>query len=398
MSLYTCGVCIIPERSIWELKNQTICTILGLAFNERELPGIIKKLKLNNGKMSSFEMHCKLVQASSTQDRTSKQLDKLLSERFEPYKEKVKGLSHNEIRKYIEKGEYTDIPLCALIWYGVRNDDNDIKNIEAMIFGAVHMFEHRALRFYDTLSRTMPDSRPENVIRELNEVVRSNDKLQTKCNRLEIKKDHLISEIGSIKEDRSKIIGELEIQNQVNEQLKNDLNEITDENTLDRINELTRELDFLTTEVKTLSSEITQRDQEINKMSCELTSVNMNLESDIKDNGEKVDLNGLTVAYVGGVESLEPHYKEVIESFGGTFNYHCGRCLQGRKEIENLVDKTDLIFCPVDINSHKACKYVKKACRVQNKLCCFLRSSGLSMLVREIEKAPELKEYDCRIY
>jgi len=98
------------------------------------------------------------------------------------------------------------------------------------------------------------------------------------------------------------------------------------------------------------------------------------------------------------VESLEPYYKEVIESFGGTFNYHCGRCLQGRKEIENLVDKTDLIFCPVDINSHKACKYVKKACRVQNKLCCFLRSSGLSMLVREIEKAPELKEYDCRIY
>ena len=94
---------------------------------------------------------------------------------------------------------------------------------------------------------------------------------------------------------------------------------------------------------------------------------------------------------LGGVESLMPYYQEVIESFGGTFNYHCGRCLQGRKEIENLVDKTDLVFCPVDINSHKACKYVKKACRVQNKTCCFLRSSGLSMLVREIENTNKLK-------
>ena len=381
----------MPERCIWELKNQTICTILGLTFNEMELPGIIKKLKLNNGKMNPYEMHCKLIQASSTQDRTSKQLDKLLSERFKPYKEKVKGLSPNEIHKYIEKGEYTDIPLCALIWYGVRNDHEDIKYIEAMIFGAVHMFEHKALRFYETLSRTMPDSRPENVIKELNEIARSNDKLQTKCNRLEIKKDHLTSEIGSIKEDRSKIISELEMQKQVNDRMKNDLDKIKDDNTLDRINELTTEIDFLTTEVKTLSSELAERDQEINKMSCELTDINMDLESGIEDDSKKVDLNGKTVAYIGGVESLMPYYQEVIESFGGTFNYHCGRCLQGRKEIENLVDKTDLVFCPVDINSHKACKYVKKACKIQNKTCCFLRSSGLSMLVREIENTTELK-------
>ena len=381
----------MPERCIWELKNQTICTIFGLAFNEKELPGIIKKLKLNNGQMSSHEMHCKLIQASSTQDRTSKQLDKLLSERFKPYKEKVNSLSLNEIHKYIEKGEYTDIPLCALIWYGVRNDHEDIKYIEAMIFGAVHMLEHKALRFYEKLSRTMPDSRPENIINELNEVVRSNDKLQTKCNRLEIKKDHLTSEIGSIKEDRSRIISELEIQKQATDRMKNDLDKITDDNTPDRINELTKEIDFLTTEVKTLSSELAERDQEINKMSCELTDINTDFESRVENNSKKVDLNGKTVAYIGGVESLMPYYQEVIESFGGTFNYHCGRCLQGRKEIENLVDKTDLVFCPVDINSHKACKYVKKACRVQNKTCCFLRSSGLSMLVREIENTNKLK-------
>ncbi|MCD6145995.1 MAG: DUF2325 domain-containing protein, partial [Methanosarcinales archaeon] len=73
----------------------------------------------------------------------------------------------------------------------------------------------------------------------------------------------------------------------------------------------------------------------------------------------------------------------------GTFCYHCGRCIQGRKEIETLVDRTDIIFCPVDINSHNACRYVKKACKLRNKPCHFLRSSSISMLIRELENRVE---------
>jgi len=73
-------------------------------------------------------------------------------------------------------------------------------------------------------------------------------------------------------------------------------------------------------------------------------------------------------------------------------NDNGGRCIRGRKEIETLVDGTDIIFCPVDINSHNACSYVKKACKMRNKKCHFLRSSSISMLIRELEDHAE--KYD----
>ena len=44
----------------------------------------------------------------------------------------------------------------------------------------------------------------------------------------------------------------------------------------------------------------------------------------------------------------------------------------------------DVIFCPVDINSHNACQMVKDACKMRNKPCYFLRSSGLSALKKVI--------------
>ena len=46
--------------------------------------------------------------------------------------------------------------------------------------------------------------------------------------------------------------------------------------------------------------------------------------------------------------------------------------------MQRLVDKVDIVFCPVDINSHYACQCIKKACKLRNKPCCFLRKSGLN--------------------
>ena len=169
--------------------------------------------------------------------------------------------------------------------------------------------------------------------------------------------------------------------------MASDLERFGGESALGQIEDMKKEMDILTEEVETLTDELLECDRTCDMTSSELAQINQVLELGTEDRGKSIDLNGMRVAYVGGVESLTPHYREVIESFGGTFCYHCGRCIQGRKEIENLVDRTDLIFCPVDINSQDACRYVKKACKTRNKPCHFLRSSGLSMLIRELGKS-----------
>ena len=92
----------------------------------------------------------------------------------------------------------------------------------------------------------------------------------------------------------------------------------------------------------------------------------------------------MRVAYVGGVESLESCYKQIAESFGCPFCYHCGHCEGGKRAIEGIVDKNDVVFCPIDINSHNACLLVKRVCKMRNKPCYSLRSSGVSALKREL--------------
>ncbi len=376
----------MSERKIWEFRNQTVCTILGLTFDEKELSEIFKKLKLNQDRTTAFEMHGSLVHACGTQNKTSKQLDKILKDRFEEYREDIKRIPQKEIYRYIEDGNGTDIPLPALVWFAVRNQHKDIDEIEAGVYAVTHMYGHRALRFHAALRRALPDSRPEYVMKELNDALGSNEKLQTKCKRLEWKREQLKSEIESIKEDRSRINTGMEEQKQLNRRLASDLERLGGENALGQIEDMKKEIDLLTKEMKTLTDELLERDRTCDMTSSELAQIDPVSELGTEDRGKSIDLNGMRVAYVGGVESLTPHYREVIESFGGTFCYHCGRCIQGRKEIEGIVEKTDVIFCPVDINSHNACRYVKKACKIRDKPCYFLRSASLSMFVKGLEK------------
>ena len=391
------------ERKIWEFKNQTICTIIGLAFDEKELVNVFKRLKLDQSRNAPYEMHGDLVQLCSTRNKASGQLDKMLKERFGRYERDFKRIPRNEIYKYIENGNGTvnggvngngmNIPLSALIWFAVRNQHEDIDEIEARVFATTHIFEHRASRFYDTLRRLTADGRPEDILKNLSNALESSEKLQTKCGRLERKREQLKSEIESIREDKSRINAALEEQKQLNRQLTSDFEKLGGADTLDRINDMKKEINLLTSEVMCLTGQLLQKDQ----MDCAIpdggspaiTSITQDPEVDAWDNVVDVDLNGTRVTYVGGVESLMPHYKDAVESVGGTFCYHCGRCIQGRKEIEGIVEKTDIIFCPVDINSHNACRYVKKACKMRDKPCYFLRSASLSMFIKGLEKHAE---------
>ncbi len=144
-----------------------------------------------------------------------------------------------------------------------------------------------------------------------------------------------------------------------------------------------KELEFLRGEVKRLNKENTEfvKTASIFESKFPKNEVveKLGVYCNCKAN-EGLQLKGVRVAYIGEVESLEACYKEMADSFGCLFCYHSGHCERGKREIESIAEKNDVIFCPVDINSHNACRLVKEACKLRNKPCYFLRSSGLSTL------------------
>jgi len=389
------------KRRIWELQHFTVCRILGLTYNGDVLKELYKDLKLGheyNGCMGAYEMHQQLIQLCRTQNRHAKRLERLLEKRFAPYKE-VARLDSEAICRIIEgdgkmdgnnNNNLKEVPLSALIWFAVRNGDgNSGKEIESRIANALHLREHQALRFYDELSRRS-GGKPELVTKELHAALEAREKLQRRCERLEQKRDELIAEREKLRAEKRELVHELEELRRMNEQLQARMHEAEGEATDKELEETKRELSILRKELRRLSKENAEllkkskaeqrnveQDERTHTRDCSKCNANTNANANKNKNNE---LRGLRVAYIGGVESMKLCYREIAESFGCLFCYHGGHCMRGKKEIEGIVEKSDVIFCPVDINSHNACRMVKEACKMRNKPCYFLRSSGLSAL------------------
>ena len=393
------------KRRIWEFQSFTICRIMGLSFDERGLRKLFKDLKLSHDNQFSaaFEMHQHLSQICRTQNQHAKRVEKILEKQFAPYKKEAGISDPQKICDFIEGkngagNTFKDVPLSALIWFAARNgrqnnggDENKSKEIETRIFTTVHLKEHQALRFYDELSRKLPGGKAEDVVEELRTALESKEKLLRNYKRLEQKREELISEREAIKNDKVRLVHNLEEQMRLNDRLRRKVEEAGGEVAFEQIDGMKKELEFLRGELKRLNKE----NAELIKVSA--SSFNFNEKEGMKMPVAREDklatsacnysgiemgyqLKDMSVAYIGGVESLESCYKEMAESFGCLFCYHCGHCEGGKKVIENLVEKNDALFCPIDINSHNACLLVKKACKLRNKPCYFLRSSGLSAL------------------
>jgi hypothetical protein len=97
-------------------------------------------------------------------------------------------------------------------------------------------------------------------------------------------------------------------------------------------------------------------------------------------------LRGKTVAVVGGIDSLERHYREMIESMGARFHRHNGACRGGDRPLDACISKADLVICPIGVNSHNAAKSVKKMCKTRGVPCCFPRSASITGLKKALEE------------
>jgi outer membrane murein-binding lipoprotein Lpp len=89
-------------------------------------------------------------------------------------------------------------------------------------------------------------------------------------------------------------------------------------------------------------------------------------------------LHGKTIALIGGIGKASPHYAHVIQALGGGCLQHDGDLRRGRKRLAEIIKKADIVFCPVDCNSHGAATSTKKLCKALQKPCYFLRSSGIT--------------------
>ncbi len=217
------------------------------------------------------------------------------------------------------------------------------------MFKAMHMIGHRMMRLYDVVSADLPDgSLVEDELWKLKSRVESltevNERLERNLARLRRKYDAIQHEFEALKAEKIRIQRELERERGLSANLRNRLIEIERNNSLDQLERLRQENSLLLDEVKRLREELREVSDKEKIVEVRPVEVKKKHTDD-----RPVSLEGVKVALIGGVEGV------------------------------------DVVFCPVDINSHNASRYAKKACKKRGKPCYFLKSSGLSSLKRGLE-------------
>ncbi|MDF3066160.1 MAG: hypothetical protein K0R38_1761 [Polyangiaceae bacterium] len=85
------------------------------------------------------------------------------------------------------------------------------------------------------------------------------------------------------------------------------------------------------------------------------------------------------IGIVGGVERGEQRYAAVAASLGHTFEFHGGNTAgRGSDTLEALVERSDIVICVTDVNSHSAVIGARRYARAHGRRCVLTRRVGLS--------------------
>ncbi len=91
------------------------------------------------------------------------------------------------------------------------------------------------------------------------------------------------------------------------------------------------------------------------------------------------------ILIIGGITKIKHLYKDLIEDCGHECIYLDGYMRRGDRLLEKKIINCDIVFCPVDCNSHNACSSAKKLCRKHCKPIKILSSSSVTNMAEAIQ-------------
>jgi len=378
------------KKNIWQVQQQTVCKVIGMALDYKDL----KKIALKFGISSQdplidheFALHSTAVHVCSSQSSISRHIQKIIETKYRPYSKRLAAMEPAELISAVRGDQRIQgIPLWAILWQLATLGLENGASVETAVFGYIHMLEHKLVKAHWDRPAECPKTtgatsalRQENrtLKQRLLELQRDFRKSVKACEKLRVQ---LAKAMTFQADSRS-------VQSQVAETRYRE----SSARYLDKIQRLNDLLQAARSDKEGLLNENEQ-------LRTELVAISRGARDDPENRAARLQApcdkacplreypRGKRVAMVGGIGSLEVHYREFIETMGGNFHRHDGDCRGGACVVEECVRGADLVVCPVTVNSHNAVKTVKKVCKATGVACCFPRSAGVNGLRRALEE------------
>ncbi len=381
-------------RKVWELQHQTVCKVIGMALDLEDLKKIARKFGISPGDPlmdHEFALHSTAVQLCGSDNKVARYVQKMIQTRSARYAHRLSGLDVCQLIELVTESKGgPDVPLWAVLWnlatWGLENG----ASVETALLGFIHVLEHRLMREFRGSVSVREDQRADEA-RTADEVIRLKRRLldlQSDLDRHDKVNRQLRDRVAELESSQGHALGPgifpmLMKSRRVDQSEKIVRVQMLLDETRCRNQDLEQECSRLRTEVELLAREVSRETHEKAPVVRETVPLECPCQEYL---GQK------HVTMVGGIKSLEMHYRELVEAMGGTFQRHDGDCRGGECPIHDCVRRADLVVCPVEVNSHNAVKSVKKLCKKYGVPCCFPRTAGLSGLRTAI--AEHFSEYE----
>ncbi len=371
------------QKRIWELQHTTVCKVCGLLFDLKELKNICVKARVQpprGREHEDFTYHSTVVSMCERETALAKRIEKSIEDRFTRYARRLDSCSHETMSQLVfSDAETPEIPLWAVLWHLATRYASGSDDLEGAMFARIHMLEHQLLKESWQSPRSVAEARQAHLEEELLQLRREVMRLRTENKDLESRNRQLkVQQAGWL--SSAKGGPDAVISRTVSPGL-------TQRGSCAKVRRLESLLQEAAQARKTLESDLEKQQMQIAALTQELLRKE-GAESSRAASTErcgcncplKLCLQGKRITMVGGLDSLEPHYRALVESCDGNFCRHDGRCAQGSRSLDESVRCADLVVCPVSVNSHFAATRVKSTCKKHGVTCQFTDSAGLSAL------------------
>lgn len=370
------------------------CSIIGTCLSLKELRLIADKSKITlDSTISDYDLHGYFVSyAKDSKCYVHRQLQKYMDKKFQSsIREFSSAQSDDDLRILWQRAlESADV---AGAYFALVTHPATSTTLQEDVFGDIHMLSHlsgASLRI-DMQKYTILKARVKKQDRELadksGQFYKKDKTIQSLSQRL-TRAEQFESKLRSLQAKNNEVDNTALLRDQL------EICGIKLGNSQERSKQL--EIEIQKWKAKTSRLEISLLELESqhtlalqHQDHLELNLANL-LEPDCgetcgldgQEQGNKLDLCGRCILYVGGRSKQCHHFRRLTEQYNGRFIHHDGGLEDGDQRLSSILSQADTVMCPLDCISHDAMNKVKRHCHNTTKPLVVLPHSSLSAFTK----------------
>jgi Uncharacterized protein conserved in bacteria (DUF2325) len=373
---------------IWEIQSSWLCSIIGTCLSPGDVDRILRRagVRFKDG-AQAYDIHGFMVVRASEQGRVGREINKTLDEKYAAILRKVGGEQDGE-RLAALWDDLCARGLVAGAYWAIMSHAHVAEELKVHAFGEVHMLSH----FMGGHNR--------HAARELWAAERRMQQLADRLARARRQGQETIAardqRIGALEQElkrtRYELIRAYAERARRPAALPSGARQRRGERRLAAARARMHALEGENQRLKALLGVLTDATfpgPEAEPEPVAAAAEPEQIAAAAEDGTAPPE--GRCVLYVGGRCQLLPHLRARAAACNACLLHHDGGQEETLQSLGGLVDRADVVFCPIDCVSHQACLKVKSLCRRRAKPFVPLRSSSatcFSQAMKALRRIP----------